>query len=142
MTQEARKRVHHPQGGRKMTKQSEADATDINKIMDKYVRTGIAPQSGQRYSYGDFSNHVDYHAALNRVRTAETEFMNLPAHVRKFCDNDPGRFLDLVMDAEGRAQLDSLGMVSDFAPEGAPEPAEQKPAEPVPAEGQSENPSG
>lgn len=127
---EDRRRSYHPEGGRQMTKQSEADSTDINRIMEKWIRTGVVPQSGQTPHYGDFSSHLDFHTALSRVRQAEAEFMNLSPHVRKFCDNDPGKFLDLVMDADGRAQLEQLGMVSDFAPPGAPEPAEPEPAAP------------
>lgn len=113
-----------------MTKQSEAPSTDINRIMDRWVRTGVVPQRGEEPHYGDFSTKLDFHTALTRVRQAEDQFANLPPHVRKFCDNDPGKFLDLVMDADGRAQLEQLGMVSDFAPPGAPEPTPEPAPDP------------
>jgi len=133
-----RERVYAKEGGRHMTRESERASTDINGIMEKWVRTGIVPQRGETPSYGDFSSQMDFHTALTRVRQAEDEFMNLPPHIRKFCANDPGRFLDLVMDADGRAQLEQLGMVSDFAPKTAPEPSEPPPAEPVNPSGDSE----
>lgn len=133
-----RKRVYHRKSGPTRTKQSEAPATDINRIMDKYVKTGKVPGAGEIYSYGDFSGAVDFHTAMNRVRQAEEQFMDLPAHVRKHCDNDPGKFLDLVMDSAGRAELESLGLVSDFAPPGAPEP---EPGNSAPQEGPGATPA-
>lgn len=121
MTDE-RPRVRHKSGGRTLVKASEAHHTDINKLMERYNRTGTVPQRGENYTYGDYSTRMDFHEALSRVRQAEKEFMHLPAHIRKFCDNDPGRFVDLVHDADGRSQLEKLGMLDDFAPPGAPEP--------------------
>lgn len=126
-----RRKSKHPGGGVSKTKQSDTAATDINRIMAKFTQTGMVPAIGDEPKYGDFSTKLDFHTALSQVKQAQSEFMRLPAHVRKYCENDPGVFLDLVMDPDGRKELQELGMVSDFAPPGAPEPSEDQPEVPA-----------
>lgn len=126
---EERERVYHPAGGESRTKQSDALASDINSIMSKWIKDGVVPIAGRIPKYGDFSTSVDFHLALSRVKEAEAEFWHLPPAVRKVCENDPGKFLDLVMTPEGRRQLEGVGLTKEAAPETAPEPAVE-PAEP------------
>ena len=95
-----RRRVAHPGGGRQMTKQGDALKSDVNSIMAKWIRDGVAPAVGKEPRYGDFSNSVDYHTALNRCHDADREFNALPVAVRKHCENDPGEFLKMVYDPE------------------------------------------
>lgn len=39
-----------------MTEQSQARDTDINVIVGKFIKTGVAPGAAQEPQYGDFSN--------------------------------------------------------------------------------------
>lgn len=113
-----RVRVVHPEGGEKMVKDSLAADTDINNIIARHVAHGIPlPLNGKQAVYGDFSDSLDFHEALNRVRAAEAEFGMLPAHVRAYCQNDPGMFLDLVLDPERKDELIKLGMLESQVPE-------------------------
>lgn len=121
----------HRGGGRLMTKQAEEDEGNINSIMSRWIRDGIPPEVGKEPRYGDFSRSVDFHTAMTKVREAALEFERLPLAVRKHCDNDPGRFLDLVMDPDGRLELESLGLAETQAPTAAP-PAAEPSAEPQP----------
>ncbi len=99
-----------------LTKQSEKDLTDVNLIMDSWVQTGAAvaghlnPAPG---SYGDFSSGIDYHEAMSAVRDAELCFAALPAKVRSHCENDPGKFLEMVYDPDRRDELEALGIVEE-----------------------------
>lgn len=115
------------------TKQAEADAADINKIMAKYQKTGILPHLNNRVpTYGDFSEVTDYQDALNTVMRAEAAFMALPSSVRAKFDNDPARFLDFTQDPANLDALREMGLAPpappvQVAPEPAPAPAPAKP---------------
>lgn len=135
----ARARVSHPTGGRSRTKQSDALESDINKIINKFVAHIHVPEPGAPLpTYGDFSNVDDYHASMNKVRSAQQEFANLPAAVRHHVNNDPGEFLNLVHDPERIGELEELGLVEAQKPdsireEEPPEPSSpDTPVEPTP----------
>lgn len=126
-----RRSVQHPSGGRQMTKLAEQDASDINVIMRRWKADGVVPVVGDKPRYGDFSRGVDFHDGLNRMKAAGDDFDALPSEVRKRCDNDPGKFLDLVSVEETRLELVELGLPSDRDP-GDPSPPVPDPAPPEP----------
>lgn len=120
-------RVTAPEGGKLMVKQSLAEAQDINVIIDSWRRKGEIPVSPNGPPvYGDFSGVSDFHTALGKIEEARAEFEALPAKVRKACDNDPGKFLELVFTAKGRADLEAIGLVEAKVPPGAPPAAPQE----------------
>lgn len=115
-------RVTQRVGEESRTKQSFASEADVNAIMRKYASTGVLPPgAAENASYGDFSNVMEYHEALNRVRAAEEAFGRLPARIRDHVDNDPGKFLELILDPAREAELVDLGLFS--APAAQPEPS-------------------
>lgn len=129
--------VFAPSGGKQRTVVSEAASRDINVIIDRWRRLGeLPPSSGKAPEYGDFSDFGSFHECLQRVEQARDEFMELPSKVRAACDNDPGKFIDMVFDPEGRAKLEELGLVESKVPPGAPEPAPKAPETPPVAPGQ------
>lgn len=122
----------------KRTKGSFADACDINKIMDRYKRTGLLPSLVKAQpQYGDFADVPDYQTALELVRRSETSFAALPAEVRAQCNNDPAVFLAAVNDP-AFVEKNSLALTGKEpprkpsnpqpeAPKGAPEGAPKPP---------------
>lgn len=126
-----RVRVVHPEGGRLMTKQAQAMDTDINAIVARHVAHGAPFFPDGRATYGDFSGVGDYHSALNRLKSAQDEFGQLPAAVRDHCRNDPGEFLSMVYDPERRPELEKLGLVEAAVPAAAPRAELAAPAAPV-----------
>lgn len=120
---EEHRRVSHPGGGESRTKQADAQDADINNLVARYMRTGQTRGTSELPRYGDFSSGLDFHAVLMRIREAQDQFMDLPAPVRRLCDNDPGKFLDMVFEetGEGLKHLVEAG----FAPELAPPPEEE-----------------
>lgn len=119
-------------GGPSLTKQSQADGCDINLIMKRHRRQGATaaaafPGTAKAPFYGDFSGTLDYHQARNHLIDADNDFMRLPARVRKHCDNDPGRFLDLCADPERRDEMIELGLLPKDVPH-----VEEKPKVEVP----------
>ncbi len=125
-----RRRVRSEMGGELITKQSDALKSDINQIMARYITHGVVPLVGATPTYGDFSNVDDYHTALNKVKAAQDSFMELPAAVRGHVDNDPGKFLDMVFDADRSQELVDLGLIPERIPEAAPVPKPEPKPEP------------
>jgi len=115
-----RERVSHCGGGVLKTKQSEAEACDVNLIVSKWRRTG-APPPMKTPGYGDMTGSTDYHEMMNRVKQADSDFEELPSAVRRHCGQDPGKFLDMVSDPERRGELEELGLIPERAPEGSPD---------------------
>lgn len=73
-------------GSESRVKKSQQASTDINNIVEKWLRQG-APAGGlwqnrRPPQYADFSNVNEYHEMLNQVRGAEADFEELPADVR------------------------------------------------------------
>ena len=109
-----------------LTDQSQADACDVNKIMEKYERHGLVTHVNQyEGEYADVTGAVDYHEALNIARDAEAMFMTLPSRVREEYGNDPGAFLDAVDDPGQKDRLVELGILK-ADDDALPSPAEPK----------------
>ena len=136
-----RVRLSFPEGeGR--TKQSEKDATDINLLMAKYIKTGVIDHVNRHSGHYGFADSVTYHDAMNTVLLAQEMFMDLPSAVRNRFEGDPGRFLDFVSDEANRAEMAEMGLIevpeSVSAPataEGSEEPSSPAEAEPAAPEG-------
>lgn len=97
------------EGEESMTEQSHKDACDINVIMARYEKTGVAPGTFFSPNYGDFTGIDDFHSASNAVIAAQDAFMGLDAHLRKRFNNDPGEFLAFMDDPKNLDEIVSLG---------------------------------
>ena len=111
------------------TKQSDADACEINNIMAKYLRTGaITHFNKHNPQYGDATG-PDFQTAMNIVTSAQTMFDELPSNIRNRFQNDPAAFLDFVQDEGNTAEMAELGLTNspvqatNLDSENAPEPA-------------------
>nr|UXQ88112.1 MAG: internal scaffolding protein [Microvirus sp.] len=109
------------------TKAEFKESCDVNYILKKYQKTGIHTQMIGSPDYGDFSNPVDYQEALNIQKEAESQFLLLPADLRKQLDNDPQKFLEYVQDEKNIDHLEAIGLVQRWE-----EPEEITP--PIPEE--------
>jgi phage internal scaffolding protein len=96
-----------------LTIQSEKDACDVNKIVEKCRRTGMMSNvRTDEPRYGDFSTAVDYHDSVFRAQEAQEEFMTLPASLRARFSNDPGQLIDFLSDPNNRLEAINLGLVA------------------------------
>ena len=91
-----------------MTEQHHKDTCDINKIMARFVKTGVIDHvktySGQ---YGDVTAN-DFESAMNLIAEQKTIFYELPAEARAAFDNDPVQYLALMETDEGLSELQAL----------------------------------
>jgi phage internal scaffolding protein len=97
-----------------LTKQSFKDECDINRIMDKYQKTG-AVSHFNRHSprYGDHSG-MDFHEAMNVITETQRMFGDLPSTVRNKFANDPGLFLDFIQNPENADEMAALGLFGEM----------------------------
>lgn len=93
----------------KITKQSFTDDCDVNKIIEKFARTGQLPEQKQKM-YGDFSNVQDLVTAFNVVQRANESFMSLDAQVRAKFNNDPIAFVEFAQDSKNNDELKKMGL--------------------------------
>jgi len=94
-----------------LAQQHMKDECDINIIVERFGVTGQLPVRAIEPSYGDFSGVSDYHTALNKIRTAEAEFMALPAKLRAKFDNDPNALLNFLENEQNRDEAIELGLI-------------------------------
>lgn len=127
-----RRRVQHPGGGVLMTKQSDRERTNIKKIFERWAHTGTVEQTTAQAVYGDFSNVSDYQHAINMVMAADEDFSRLPSSVRKHVDNDPTKFLAMVLDPARVREVEELGLTEKQLPPQAVLVKMEASAEPTP----------
>lgn len=106
-----------------MTQQQFAEEVDINEIVRRFGLTGELPENFRAPMTGDFSEVTDFQSAMNAVRAAESEFMRMPAELRRRFADDPQRLLDFLDDPRNRAEAESLGLVKRPAETTRPAPA-------------------
>jgi len=98
--------------GNGRTKQAMRDECDINKIMARYIKTGLIDHLGKHGEEYGFASSVSFHEAMNVVTKAEQMFEDLPADTRKRFEGDPGKFLDFVQDPENQEEMIALGLAT------------------------------
>ena len=116
-------RVQIGPGGDSLTKQSEADACNINNLMAKYEKTGILEHVSENPGqYLDLVAPESYHAAMTVVAEAATAFEELPSQVRKRFANEPAAFLAFAENPDNADEMVELGLLPRVTPPADPEP--------------------
>lgn len=94
------------------TVQSAKDECDVNQILKRYETTGVLEHTRQfNGQYGDFSEIGDFQSAMQSVQVGREIFDTLPAQMREIFNNDPGNFLDAVVDPDRNQELVELGIL-------------------------------
>lgn len=91
------------------TRESELEATDINRIVRSYEQSGMLPQV-QHARFLDVSELPDYRTAMDQVQLAHKVFLSLDARKRLEFGNDTARFLEFCANPENRVRLEELGI--------------------------------
>lgn len=94
------------------TQQHMHDETDINYLMERYVRTGELPQLRTPPLQGDFTTVTSYQEALNLMIEARQSFEALPAKTRAKFENDPAQFVTFCSDERNRDEMRQMGLWS------------------------------
>lgn len=94
-----------------MTQQNGKEDADINEIVRRFGLTGELPSDLRMPVSGDFTGVTDFQTAMNIVRTAEEEFMRVPADLRARFNNDPARLMDFLADTNNKDEALKLGLI-------------------------------
>jgi len=103
-------------GEESRTIQSAKDECDINVIVKRFGVTGVVPANVRPAMYGDFLGISDYRSALDAVRLANEDFMQLSSDVRDRFHNDPQEFLEFCSKSENLAEMRKMGLAVPEVP--------------------------
>lgn len=95
----------------KLTRDSEADACDVNRIVARFEQSGILPSVDREGVFADVADIGDYRTALERVSRAQEVFATFDARIRKRFNNDPAEFLDFMSNPANEDEAIELGIV-------------------------------
>lgn len=116
-----------------LTQQHSKDEVDINKIMARYIKTGVIDHVAKYEPQYTDNTALDYHESQNIILKANDMFSELPSPVRKQFNNDPASFLDFVSDESNHSKLQEMGLTTTppqpSPPTSPPQPVVQ-PTEP------------
>lgn len=106
------------------TRQAHKDECDINRIMDRFQKSGLLSHVNQfQGEYGEFIE-MDFHEAMNTILEAKDMFETVPSDIREKFNNDPGKFLEYVTNPENVDGMRELGLL----PTESTHPSVPKPA--------------
>ena len=110
-----------------LTQQQFAAESDINNIVDRFMKTGHLPDPVSMPQYVDYEGVFDFQSAMNVVRQADENFMRMDAKVRSRFHNSPQEFLEFFADPANTEEAVRLGLA-------VPTPRESPPVDSAPAE--------
>ena len=113
----------------KRTKSQFKDECDINKIMDKFHKTGLISHTA-KYApqYGDALSIDELHEAKFKIAEANTMFEELPSPWRKKFENIEN-FLEFVGDPKNEEEMREMGLLPKNDAETASTDDKPKPTE-------------
>lgn len=116
-----------------LAKDSFREECDINTIVRRFGLTGQLPKDVRAPVYGDYDTVSDYHSAMNAISSANSAFMEMPAHIRARFENDAGKFVAFCSDDKNREEAVKLGLVFPAAADVVGSPAAGQAAAPAAA---------
>jgi hypothetical protein len=92
------------------TKQAFKDSTDVNKLLNKAMRSGSISHliKYPEATYGEFDGEFDLLTAHSKLKRAEEIFNELPSEVRNEFSNDSIGFVKWAAKPENNAKLAEL----------------------------------
>lgn len=91
-----------------MTKQEFKEETDINVILERFMKTGQPPPMALPEHFGDLTTRLTYYEASQAMAEAHELFYTLPPKLRAEHLNDPNRWADTIMVALEKGDTDTL----------------------------------
>jgi phage internal scaffolding protein len=93
-----------------LTQQQFAVESDINTIVDVFMKTGHLPDPVSMPQYVDYEGVFDFQSAMNVVRAADENFMRMDAKLRARFHNSPQEFLEFFADPANSGEAIRLGL--------------------------------
>jgi phage internal scaffolding protein len=97
--------------GESLTQEQFAEECKINNILRSHDQNGVINHIHRGNAiYGDFSNITDFSDALDQIKEAQSEFMNIPSEIREKFKNDAGEFFKFASNSENLDELRKMGL--------------------------------
>lgn len=105
-----------------LTEQYHAPEHDINRIVERALRTGALDPSLVRTigRFVDVAEYGDFTTAQNRIAEASNAFSRLPGRIRERFNNSPAMLLAFLADERNRDEAVKLGLIEKGAASTAP----------------------
>lgn len=94
------------------TEQSHKDATDINKIIAKFDKTGLITHVSKFEAHFGDLQAIDFKEAQDLVNNSMKMFNELPSKIRDRFENSPENLLAFMADPLNRDEAIELGIIS------------------------------
>jgi len=93
-----------------LTQQQFKEESDINTIVDRFMKSGVMPTPTNMPQYVDYDGVFDFQTAMNAVRAADENFMRMDAKIRARFNNSPQDFLTFFADPANTEEAIRLGL--------------------------------
>lgn len=93
-----------------LTQQQFKEDSDINTIVDRFMKSGVLPTPVNMPQYVDYEGIFDFQSAMNVVRQADESFMRLDAKIRARFNNSPQEFLEFFGNPDNVDEAIRLGL--------------------------------
>jgi phage internal scaffolding protein len=93
-----------------LTQQQFKEDSDINTIVDRFMKSGVLPNPVNMPQYVDYEGIFDFQSAMNVVRQADESFMRLNAKIRARFNNSPQEFLEFFGNPDNVDEAIRLGL--------------------------------
>lgn len=93
-----------------LTQQQFKEESDINTIVNRFMKSGVLPTPVNMPQYVDFEGVFDFQSAMNAVRAADENFMRLDTKVRSRFNNNPQEFLEFFANPDNTDEAVRLGL--------------------------------
>ena len=102
-----------------ITEQAHKDSCDVNKIINKYDKTGLLTHVNEmEIKYGNVSG-IEYKEMMDKIVDIKQQFDQMPSSIRKRFANSPEIYLNFMDDESNRDEAIKLGLIrGDSKPEG------------------------
>ncbi len=95
-----------------LTEQSHKNQCDVNRIIEKYDKSGIITHVSKfEGKFGDTTG-ADFQSMQQTVANARNMFNELPADIRSRFENDPTNLLTFMEDESNRDEAIKLGLIN------------------------------
>ena len=98
-----------------LTQQQFKEESDINTIVDRFMKSGVMPNPVNMPQYIDYEGVFDFQSAMNTVRQADENFMRMDAKIRARFNNSPQEFLEFFGNPENAEEAIRLGLATPIA---------------------------
>ena len=93
-----------------LTQQQFKEESDINTIVDRFMKSGVLPNPINMPQYIDYEGVFDFQSAMNTIRQADENFMRMDAKIRARFNNSPQEFLEFFGNPENIEEAIRLGL--------------------------------